>query len=69
MSVLNEQLADADFSDEVCSDCKEEGRPEQFLVRLPIVTEKRRIECVACPYCDGHDGSGKEMIELAYTPR
>jgi hypothetical protein len=63
------ELTDVEFSDEVCSDCRDEGRSHQLLVKLPIVTEKRRITCVACPYCDGHDGDGKEMIELAYTPR
>jgi len=64
MTVLIEEEVGVDFSDNLCSDCKEEGRPDQVLVRLPIVTEHKRIECVACPYCDG-----KDIIELAYNPR
>lgn len=52
---------------DLCSNCKEEER-ENYLVRLPIATTKR-VEVVACPYCDGHDGPGKTLIELAYQPR
>lgn len=51
------------ITEELCKSCKEAER-ENFLVALPVTTEKQRLTVKVCPHCDG-----QETLRLAYLPR